>query len=205
MKFVTESKNANVKTACYLATKIIITTISFAVVSCSGVQSGVATQSAPESGLKPQVISKVHIDPIESRFEIVRELPYFKEMVKVADCVTNLKEFQDEVSSLEKFGNTTDSGKQILEKMLMPTKAKIRHYRPWNFKSSVTAYTVGEEVYFNSRMKRLLKDNVNTAIHERLHVLGYKHVSKYNVGRDKDNAYIIGNLSEKYVERCNGL
>lgn len=175
--------------------------ILFLLISCSGVQ----LKSEPNE-IKPELLevksAQVAINPIESRFEIVRELPYFKEVVKVADCVMNLKDFQDEISKIESFGNTKETGEQVKNTMLLPIKAKLRYYKNPNPWSSVTAYTVKDEVYFNSRKTRSLASNVNTAIHERIHVLGYKHVSSKNIGRDIDNAYMIGNMAEKYVGKC---
>lgn len=169
----------------------------FLLVSCAEVA---VIPSVKVEGDSIPVISKTETTS-ESRFEIVRELPYFKEMVRVADCVINLKEFQNEISGIKSFGNTKDNGEQVKNKMLLPNKAKIRSYYYW--RKTVIAYSVRDEVYFNTKNKnRSIKENVKTAIHERFHVLGYKHVSKYNIGRDVDNAYVIGKLSEKYVGVC---
>jgi hypothetical protein len=175
--------------------------ILFLSISCS--QAPIKTELLEVKPAQAIELEKLEIALIESRFEIVRELPYFKEVIKVADCVINLKEFQDEIAKIESFGNTKESGEQVKNTMLLPVKAKLRYY--WYFKKSVIAKTIKDEVYINTKSNpRKLADMVNTFIHERLHVLGYKHVSKWNIGRDKDNAYVIGDLSEKYVEQCDG-
>ena len=178
--------------------KIICATICFILVSCSGVEK-VALPPVVEQVFIP--VNMVDAPMIESKFEVVKELPYFKEAVKLADCVYNLKEFQDEVAAIKSFGNTRDNGAKVVEKMLSPKKGMLRHYKA---SPKVIAYTVKDEIYFNSNAsnKRTIEDNVNTLIHERLHVLGYRHISRFNIGRSRDNAYKIGKISEKYVGKC---
>lgn len=137
----------------------------------------------------------------DSRFELKSSLNYLPEVIRIADCVTNLKSFQDEVGSIEKFTSSNDNGTLVVSKMMTSKKAIVRHYT--KRASKVTAKTVGDEVYFNRKMNpRALTSMVNTAIHERLHVLGYHHKGNYPKKNKESVPYKVGDISEKYIQQC---
>lgn len=141
----------------------------------------------------------------DSRFELKSTLYYLPEVIKVADCVMELKEFQSEIRSIKSFSSSGDNGFQVAEKMLSPRKAVVRHY----FKLSrlTTAMTVNGEIYIN-RYKRMnprsLSKMVNTAMHERFHVLDYGHDGNSYKNNQNSVPYKVGDISEKYVQQCKG-
>lgn len=141
----------------------------------------------------------------QSRFELKSSLYYLPEVIKVTDCVIELKEFQDEVRAIKSFTSSKENGAQVVEKILSPKKAVIRHYLKLSAK--VTAKTVSGEVYWNRYKKinpRPLPKMVNTGMHERLHVLGYNHDGNKARINQESVPYKVGDIAEKYVKKCIG-
>lgn len=138
----------------------------------------------------------------DSFFELRSKLSYLPEVVRIADLVILDKDFQKEIEQIESFKDSKENGYQVVSKMLSPIKAVVSSYKSKNPYSSTTAYTVEDRVYFNTRNNpRRISEMVNTAIHERLHVLNYHH--KGNSWRKNQDTvpYKVGNISEKYVIR----
>ena len=123
--------------------------------------------------------------------------------VSSANCMMNLKSFRDEVSKIEKFDYSNDSGAQVLFNYdkLPPSEIKLYKFlNPW---SAATSFNEGQSININSRRtQRPLISMVNTLIHERGHFAGYSHNGNYQSGNENSVNYKMGSVSEKHFSEC---
>ena len=115
------------------------------------------------------------------------------------------KEFQNELSAIEKFDFSDDNGSQVLEKLMSNSKT-ITTYRTKNpfSKAIATTYSTDKEnMYLNTRKNpREYKFMINTVVHEFLHLVGYSHNDNNPIGKENSVNYYVGSLAEKYSKGC---
>lgn len=141
-----------------------------------------------------------------SYYEHKTTLTWIKEAADFSGCVVNDKEFMKEIISLS-YSHYDGDSKEIVKSLLSNTKAVVSSYyknRP------VMAYRVvgTNQIYFN-RAKKHIGDTcsrVNTSVHERLHVLGYKHKGNKKNRYNNINSvpYKVGNIAQKHCRRMKG-
>lgn len=135
-------------------------------------------------------------------FTMKTSLQGLDQATKSAECVLKNEKFHAEILAT-KFDQTTKTPTQIVTDLKSGKPAFLRHYRTINPKSSATAHTVKDEIYFNKwnfSGKPLIV--MNTTIHEYMHVLGYSHKGNRPKGLENTVPYKVGNMSEKYYEIC---
>lgn len=150
---------------------------------------------------------------IGSDYSVKSTLSWLAEVGKVANCVVKQPDFIKEVSEHKQFDYTSDSSKTVAEKMAKFTPVILTTYTK-NCSSAIAYRNVGSNiVYFNlgknCKLQRLnpraMKYMINTAIHERLHVVGYGHGDNNSKGKGNSVPYGVGDLAEKYADRCKAL
>lgn len=162
-------------------------------------QSFAFTINTPEETIKAEVLSGQITD-----YAVKSTLPYIKDVAEVANCVIYNDKFRAEVAAHKQFDFTKDDSKTVARKMAVWTPVVISTYKK-RFTKTIAYRNVGSNVlYFNTTMNpRSMREMVNTAVHERLHVVGYGHGDNYAKGKGNSAPYKIGDLSEKYVAECN--
>ncbi len=159
---------------------------------------GCATKMPPKEVVKPVEIKK-------DTFNYRSSLSWVESLALKANCTVRLKEFQKELSAIEKFDFSDDNGKQVLEKLMYNNKT-ITTYRTKNpfSKAIATTYNTDKEnMYLNTRKNpREYKFMVNTVVHEFLHLVGYSHNGNNPVGKEKSVNYYVGSLAEKHSKGC---
>jgi hypothetical protein len=159
-----------------------------------------ATKLPLKEDLKPiEIVGKENI------FNHRSSLSWVKELSKVANCTVNLKSFQDELSTIERFDYSDDNGKQVLSKLLSDAKT-ITTYKtknPWSSAMATTYSADKDNMYLNTRKNpREYKFMVNTVCHEKLHLNGYSHGNNSSVGKENTVNYFVGSLCEKHSKGC---
>lgn len=141
-----------------------------------------------------------------SDFSVKSSLPWIAEVARRANCVIQNKDFIKEVGAHPKYDFTSDSSEVVASKMVKFTPVIITTYcKKPRLGVQTNAYrNVGSNViYFNTCInKRSIESNVNTAVHERLHVVGYGHGDNKWQGKQNAVNYAAGDKSEKYVKDC---
>lgn len=139
-----------------------------------------------------------------NEFTVKSSLSYLQDVAVVAKCVTTHPEFLAEVAAHGQFDYTKDSSELIAQNIKKPTNIIISTYKK-RFTKSIAYRNVGSNVLYFNTMKnpRVMRDMVNTLIHESMHIKGYGHGDNSPKGKGNSVPYSLGNISEKYVDRCN--
>lgn len=156
----------------------------------------------------PDVIITPELPPVESNlnlFESKTSLTWLKEVAIKANCVLNHPKTQEAISKVTKFDYSNENGVDVLLKM-QAHKAVIRSYKtsnPWS-KVIATTYTSNRiDMYFNTRNNpRAMAKMVNTACHEKTHLVGYSHGNNSSVGKQNSVPYYVGKLCEQNYYLC---
>jgi len=164
----------------------------FLTISCN-------TKTIPDS--KP-VVENVYTG---SFYKVESTLNWIKEAVRITDCVTVQKDFHAEILSVQNFEHYEGENQAIVDSLLSEKVAVIGSYSKKFTKARAYRDVGTNKIWLNrSKIFKADKDLINTNIHERLHVLGYKHKgnsrNKYN--NINSVPYKVGSLSEKYYKRC---
>ena len=167
------------------------------VVSCA---SPVKNKKVP----KPQSFS---VASQTEAFVANSSLPWMHELVVVANCITNNKDFLAEVSQVESFTHSDHTGKQVAESILQDKQAVARTYSKKFTRAAAYRIPNTNKIYINTKKfssKTRPYKVTPTLMHERMHLLDYKH--KGNRRNEYNNLqsvpYVVGKISEKYVEVC---
>jgi hypothetical protein len=128
------------------------------------------------------------------------------DLTRISNCVLNHEGFIKEVSAIEKFDFTFDKGIEVIAKYRQDKVTNIKLIKPKAFWSSMVATTFAGNTddFFLSTKKnpRPMPSMINTAIHERGHLVGYGHGDNYAKGKEDSVNYKLGSISEKYVADC---
>lgn len=128
------------------------------------------------------------------------------DLARISNCVLNHEGFIKEVSAIEKFDFTSDSGVEVIAKYRQDKTTNIKLIKPKAFWSSMVATTFAGNTndFFLSTKKnpRPMPSMINTSIHERGHLVGYSHGDNYAKGKENSVNYKVGSISEKYVSDC---
>jgi len=139
-------------------------------------------------------------------FKNLSKTTYLPQAITVAELVLRDEDFLRDISSIQSFYYSTDTGAEVVKKISTGAVAYVSTYRTRNPWSSVTAKTVGHSISFNSwNNPRPLKFMVNTLVHEYLHVLGYSHKGNNPKGNEKTVPYLVGDIAERYVSKYIGV
>jgi hypothetical protein len=139
-------------------------------------------------------------------FTVQSSLDVVKKSVIVSNCVLNKKDFQDELSAVEKFDYSDRNGKQVLADLLDERPCIVSTYKtgnPWSKAVSTTYAGDKTHLYLNTRViGRPFAGIVNSDFHECLHLKGYSHGDNSSIGKEKSVNYLAGAIAEKYSEGC---
>ena len=135
-------------------------------------------------------------------FKISSSLLYLEEVVRISEYILSDEEFLNEVSKVKKFSSTNLKGVDVVLSISIGPVATVSSYKTLNPWSSVTAYTTGKMIKFNTRNNpRSINSMVNTLIHEYMHVLGFHHSGNSSKGNQESIPYMVGDISETYVTK----
>lgn len=157
------------------------------------------------STIQKKPVEVVPIPDQKVRYVAKSDRQWLLDTAKVANCVTVLPEFINEIKSIESFYFSKDNGVKVAQNLLKPDSINVYTYKSkWPY-SKVNAYrdiNTGA-VYFNTRNNpRAIEKMVNTIIHERSHIW-YDHNGNSATGENLNSVpYQVGNRSEKYVKNC---
>ena len=167
------------------------------------------TVKTPDETIKVEVVPGQVSS--KSDYAVKSTLSFMKDVGEVANCVIYNADFIKEVSTHKQFDYTKDSSKLVAEKMSRFTPVILTTYKKSstatlayrNVGSNVLHFNTGKNKSGNYLNPRAMKYMLNTAIHERLHVVGYGHGDNKAAGKSNSVPYGIGKIAEKYAERCN--
>lgn len=140
-------------------------------------------------------------------FKVKSSLSWMKDLGEKANCVNFNKDFLKEVSLIESFTHSDHTGVEVVEALTSSTIAVARTYSKRFTRAAAYRVPGTNEIYIN--LKKLSKRSrakqvIPTLIHERLHVLGYKHKgnrrAKYN--NLESVPYKVSRISKKYISKC---
>jgi hypothetical protein len=142
---------------------------------------------------------------VESFYKIESSLSWIKEAVRIADCATKNKDFHREILSVESYEHYEGEAKAIVESLVSPTIARVGTYSK-RFTKARAYRKVGDNKIWVNRKKISKADAafLNTMVHERLHVLGYKHKGndRYQYNNENSVPYKVGRIAQNYFEVC---
>lgn len=156
----------------------------------------------------PEEVIKVEVVPgqvkVQTDYAVKSSLQYMVDVAEVANCVIYNPKFIAEVQTHKQFDYTKDNSATIAKKMAEFTPVILSTFKK-PLSKTIAVRNVGSNVlYFNtSKNPRLMKYMVNTAVHERLHVVGYGHGDNSASGKGNSVPYGIGDIAEKYADACN--
>jgi hypothetical protein len=142
--------------------------------------------------------------PPEIEFSDYFKSHEYAEIANIANCVVRLDEFRDKVISFKNYTFTSLSGDQIYEILRTKKTTIIRPIWPRNIFTKMigTTFSGDESIYFNARSTRKNPSWVNTAIHERLHILGLSHGDNNPRGKENAPHFKIGSFAEELAHKC---
>jgi hypothetical protein len=140
--------------------------------------------------------------PIEEKFTHFKSYTY-GDVAGVANCVLFLPEFKVLVEGLT-YTFTKKTGAEIYQDLISPKQTAIKPFWTRNIFSNMvgTTFRGDDTIYFNARQTRKLENWVNTAFHERLHVLGYSHGDNKPKGKQDAPHFKIGLIAQGLVHKC---
>lgn len=139
-----------------------------------------------------------------SDFTVKSNLSYLQDVAVVANCVTTHPDFLKEVAAHKQFDFTAHSSFLVSQNIARLTPVILSTYKK-SFTKSIAYRNIGSNVlYFNTtKNPRSMRSMVNTACHERSHVVGYGHGDNSAKGKENSVPYSLGSLCEKYADKCN--
>lgn len=169
---------------------------------------------APAPTPAPAPVVVVAPPPVESLFKSnvvlmsatsAQSIKY-KKAVEIALKVINSKEFKDRVVLIKSFTSSSQSGKQVLAKLLSGAESLqplvdgemdlgVKFYYANN---STVGYTNGSIKYINVNTKFFNQYTPSSVaanlVHEYMHKLGYGHAQTYSKARDSSVPYALGSI-----------
>ena len=153
------------------------------------------------------IYSDIEIEVIDSHYKYFTTkstLKWIKNVVTVANCIANNKNFLNKVESIQEFDFSKDNGLDV--RIMLNVKKNVYLKSKWYFSKKVKAWTNKNSnfIFYNTRSNpRAINAMINTAFHERLHFLGYEHGNNYNQDKKKKSVnHGVGILAESYVNVC---
>lgn len=132
-------------------------------------------------------------------FKVRSSLKKMNELLPLANCLINSKEFKEEMHKVDQFGSTGVGGKLVYDQMMSHKPVTLRTYSKWHPFKPVFAYTYlnTKEIYINTRYyNRSWESLLNTVLHEHTHAIGWPH------GSGDPIPWEVGKIAERTASAC---
>ena len=131
-------------------------------------------------------------------------LRWVAETIALANCVTPLAAFHKEILEGE-YTHFEGDNSEIVTALTSGVKAKVKTYYKW--KGAQAVRTPGTDTIWINRWKVKTGENhlrLKTMIHERLHVLNFKHLGNKKKKYDNINSvpYKVAEIAMRHYEYC---
>lgn len=153
---------------------------------------------------EPSVLNEITSLEKKSGYIVKSTNKRILDSVKISDCVIYLDSFRDELVKIEAFTHSDKNGVEVYESLLSDKKAVVSsYYKKFTY---AAAYRVPNTstIYINLAKSSTYKSLTIALIHERLHVLDYKHQGNKRNKYDNINSvpYRVSVIAGKYVDEC---